>query len=153
MGRKSMVLLICLIVFIVSLAVGKGAVNGVFVDGIFPQHHRAVGRALGSSAHWVCAGGPASSRLPWPMFLLLYVSRVALGEDDGARKQRHPTGRNREKSWDHLRLDADAREHPDRIAIEAGGARSVCAVPWRHSGRSTWQAIRESLGTSCVHAL
>lgn len=54
-GSMSMVVLICLIAFIASHAVGQGAVIWVFIAEIFPNDHRAAGTALGSSTHWVCA--------------------------------------------------------------------------------------------------
>lgn len=55
MGAKSMVVLICLVAFIASHAIGQGAVIWVFIAEIFPNDHRAAGAALGSSTHWVCA--------------------------------------------------------------------------------------------------
>ncbi len=55
MGAMSMVVLICLIAFIASHAVGQGAVIWVFIAEIFPNDHRAAGTALGCSTHWVCA--------------------------------------------------------------------------------------------------
>jgi MFS transporter, SP family, arabinose:H+ symporter len=55
MGSMSMVVLICLIGFIASHALGQGAVIWVFIAEIFPNDHRAAGTALGSSTHWVCA--------------------------------------------------------------------------------------------------
>lgn len=57
MGSKSMIVLLCLIAFIASHAVGQGAVIWVFIAEIFPNEHRATGTALGSSTHWVCAAG------------------------------------------------------------------------------------------------
>ncbi|OVE73985.1 hypothetical protein BVX94_02065 [bacterium B17] len=55
MGMKSTIVLVCLIAFIASHAVGQGAVIWVFIAEIFPNDHRAAGTALGSSTHWVCA--------------------------------------------------------------------------------------------------
>ncbi len=55
MGPKSLIVLLCLIAFIASHAVGQGAVIWVFIAEIFPNDHRAAGTALGSSTHWVCA--------------------------------------------------------------------------------------------------
>ena len=57
MGSKSMIVLLCLIGFIASHAVGQGAVIWVYIAEIFPNDHRATGTALGSSTHWVCAAG------------------------------------------------------------------------------------------------
>jgi MFS family permease len=55
MGSRSMIVLICLIGFIASHAVGQGAVIWVLISEIFPNDHRAAGTALGSATHWVCA--------------------------------------------------------------------------------------------------
>lgn len=57
LGSMSMVVLICLVAFIASHAVGQGAVIWVFISEIFPNDHRAAGQALGSSTHWICAAG------------------------------------------------------------------------------------------------
>lgn len=57
LGSMSMVVLICLVAFIASHAVGQGAVIWVFISEIFPNEHRAAGQALGCSTHWVCAAG------------------------------------------------------------------------------------------------
>jgi len=55
MGAMNLVVLVCLIAFIASHAVGQGAVIWVFIAEIFPNDHRAAGTALGSSTHWICA--------------------------------------------------------------------------------------------------
>jgi MFS family permease len=55
MGPKSLIVLLCLIAFIASHAVGQGAVIWVYIAEIFPNDHRAQGTSLGSSTHWVCA--------------------------------------------------------------------------------------------------
>ncbi len=57
LGSMSMVVLICLVAFIASHAVGQGTVIWVFISEIFPNDHRAAGQALGSSTHWICAAG------------------------------------------------------------------------------------------------
>ncbi len=49
----SIVVLVALIVFIASHAVGQGAVIWVFISEIFPNQVRARGQALGSFTHWV----------------------------------------------------------------------------------------------------
>ena len=56
-GGRSTLVLVCLIAFLASHAVGQGAVIWVFISEIFPNDHRAAGTALGSASHWVCAAG------------------------------------------------------------------------------------------------
>jgi sugar porter (SP) family MFS transporter len=46
---------VCIFAFIAAHAVGQGTVIWVFISEIFPNRHRAVGQALGSSTHWVFA--------------------------------------------------------------------------------------------------
>ena len=48
-------ILIGLMVFIASHAVGQGACIWVFIGEIFPQKVRAHGQALGASVHWILA--------------------------------------------------------------------------------------------------
>jgi SP family arabinose:H+ symporter-like MFS transporter len=57
LGSMGMVVLICLVAFIASHAVGQGMVIWVFISEIFPNDHRAAGQALGCSTHWICAAG------------------------------------------------------------------------------------------------
>lgn len=57
LGSTSMIVLVCLIAFIASHAVGQGSVIWVLISEIFPNDHRAAGTALGSATHWVCAAG------------------------------------------------------------------------------------------------
>ncbi|TYA89252.1 sugar porter family MFS transporter [Seonamhaeicola marinus] len=51
----SWLVLISIMVFIASHAVGQGAVIWVFISEIFPNEHRAYGQALGSFTHWFFA--------------------------------------------------------------------------------------------------
>jgi SP family xylose:H+ symportor-like MFS transporter len=52
----STTVLVSLLVFIASHAVGQGAVIWVFISEIFPNHLRARGQAFGSFTHWIfCA--------------------------------------------------------------------------------------------------
>jgi MFS transporter, SP family, arabinose:H+ symporter len=55
LGGKSSIVLICILLFIASHAVGQGAVIWVFISEIFPNKFRAPGQALGSATHWVFA--------------------------------------------------------------------------------------------------
>jgi sugar porter (SP) family MFS transporter len=50
-----MLLMIFLLLFIASHAVGQGAVIWVFISEIFPNKIRASGQSFGASVHWVCA--------------------------------------------------------------------------------------------------
>ena len=59
-------LLICLMLFIASHAIGQGAVIWVFISEIFPNKARAMGQAFGASIHWVFA---AIITLITPLFL------------------------------------------------------------------------------------
>ncbi|MBN2021187.1 MAG: sugar porter family MFS transporter [Pirellulales bacterium] len=54
-GAGGTVVLVSLLVFIASHAVGQGAVIWVFLSEIFPNQVRARGQALGSFTHWVMA--------------------------------------------------------------------------------------------------
>jgi MFS family permease len=51
----SWVMLISLLVFVASHAVGQGAVIWVFLSEIFPNKVRAKGQALGTFTHWFMA--------------------------------------------------------------------------------------------------
>jgi MFS transporter, SP family, arabinose:H+ symporter len=46
---------VCIFAFIASHALGQGTVIWVLISEIFPNKHRAVGQALGSSTHWIFA--------------------------------------------------------------------------------------------------
>ncbi len=59
-------LLVFLLVFIASHAVGQGTVIWVFISEIFPNRARAAGQAFGASVHWVLA---AVITLVTPVFL------------------------------------------------------------------------------------
>lgn len=48
-------LLVFILVFIASHAIGQGAVIWVFISEIFPNQVRAYGQALGTGTHWVFA--------------------------------------------------------------------------------------------------
>jgi len=55
LGVNSLIVLICIIVFMASHAIGQGAVIWVFISEIFPNDHRAAGQSLGSFTHWMFA--------------------------------------------------------------------------------------------------
>ncbi|HVZ57736.1 MAG TPA: sugar porter family MFS transporter [Chitinophagaceae bacterium] len=59
-------LLLFLLLFIASHAIGQGAVIWVFISEIFPNNVRALGQSFGASVHWVCA---AVITLITPFFL------------------------------------------------------------------------------------
>ncbi|MEQ1798879.1 MAG: sugar porter family MFS transporter [Lacibacter sp.] len=59
-------LLLSLLLFIASHAVGQGAVIWVFISEIFPNKVRATGQSFGASVHWVFA---AIITLITPLFL------------------------------------------------------------------------------------
>jgi Sugar (and other) transporter. len=54
-GAGSTFLLVNLLLFIASHAIGQGAVIWVFISEIFPTKIRARGQAFGASTHWVFA--------------------------------------------------------------------------------------------------
>ncbi|WP_343487422.1 sugar porter family MFS transporter [Allomuricauda sp. d1] len=54
-GASSTLLLIFVLVFIASHAVGQGAVIWVFISEIFPNKVRAYGQSWGTGTHWVFA--------------------------------------------------------------------------------------------------
>ena len=54
-GANAGFLLLFLLVFIASHAVGQGAVIWVFISEIFPNKVRATGQSFGASVHWVFA--------------------------------------------------------------------------------------------------
>ncbi len=54
-GASSLLLLVFILVFIASHAVGQGSVIWVFISEIFPNQVRAYGQSLGCGTHWVFA--------------------------------------------------------------------------------------------------
>ena len=73
----SLVLLISILLFIASHAIGQGAVIWVFISEIFPNNVRGSGQSFGTSVHWVFAAlitlvGPVVIDIfkenPWPIF-------------------------------------------------------------------------------------
>lgn len=65
-GANPTFLLLFLLMFIASHAVGQGAVIWVFISEIFPNKVRATGQSFGASVHWVFA---AIITLITPVFL------------------------------------------------------------------------------------
>lgn len=57
LGNVSMIVLICMITFIASHAIGSGTIIWVFISEIFPNEVRAKGQSLGSFTHWIFAAG------------------------------------------------------------------------------------------------
>lgn len=57
LGSVSLLVLICMVTFIASHAIGSGTIIWVFISEIFPNDHRAAGQSLGSATHWVFAAG------------------------------------------------------------------------------------------------
>ncbi|MBP6182761.1 sugar porter family MFS transporter [Flavobacterium sp.] len=73
----SIVLMISILVFIASHAIGQGAVIWVFISEIFPNNVRANGQSFGTGIHWIFAAlitlaGPVVidffKENPWPIF-------------------------------------------------------------------------------------
>ena len=82
-------LLIFLLVFIASHAIGQGAVIWVFISEIFPNKVRALGQSFGASIHWVFAAiitlitpifldskNGIFKDNPWPIFAFFAVMMV-----------------------------------------------------------------------------
>ena len=76
------VLLVSIMAFIASHAIGQGAVIWVFIAEIFPNHVRAYGTSWGTGTHWVFAAlitllGPVIIAVfkenPWPIFVIFAV--------------------------------------------------------------------------------
>lgn len=65
-GASSTLLLIFILVFIASHAIGQGAVIWVFISEIFPNRVRAFGQSWGTGTHWIFA---ALITLLTPIFL------------------------------------------------------------------------------------
>lgn len=55
LGGLSTLVLVCLLGFIASHAMGQGAVIWVFISEIFPNAFRAYGQSFGCATHWVFA--------------------------------------------------------------------------------------------------
>ncbi|TRX42400.1 sugar porter family MFS transporter [Flavobacterium restrictum] len=73
----SIVLMVSIMVFIASHAIGQGAVIWVFISEIFPNNVRANGQSFGTGIHWIFAAlitlaGPVVIDIfkenPWPIF-------------------------------------------------------------------------------------
>jgi len=73
----SIVLMVSILVFIASHAIGQGAVIWVFISEIFPNAVRANGQSFGTGIHWIFAAlitlaGPVVIDIfkinPWPIF-------------------------------------------------------------------------------------
>lgn len=73
----SVILMISILLFIASHAIGQGAVIWVFISEIFPNNIRASGQSFGTGIHWIFAAlitlaGPIVIDLfkenPWPIF-------------------------------------------------------------------------------------
>jgi sugar porter (SP) family MFS transporter len=76
-GAGSLILMVSILLFIASHAVGQGAVIWIFISEIFPNNVRASGQSFGTGTHWVFAAlitllGPVVIDLfrvnPWPIF-------------------------------------------------------------------------------------
>jgi sugar porter (SP) family MFS transporter len=65
-SAEPFLLLVFLLMFIASHAIGQGAVIWVFIAEIFPNKVRAIGQSFGASVHWVFA---ALITLITPVFL------------------------------------------------------------------------------------
>lgn len=88
-GASSTLLLIFILVFIASHAVGQGAVIWVFISEIFPNKVRSYGQSWGTGTHWVFAAlitllTPTFldaeigifKENPWPIFLFFSFMMV-----------------------------------------------------------------------------
>lgn len=78
-GWGSLVLLLSILAFIASHAIGQGAIIWVFISEIFPNHVRAFGQSWGTGTHWIFAAlitllGPVVIDIfrenPWPIFVI-----------------------------------------------------------------------------------
>ncbi len=76
-GAGSLILMVSILLFIASHAVGQGAVIWIFISEIFPNNVRASGQSFGTGTHWIFAAlitllGPVVIDLfrvnPWPIF-------------------------------------------------------------------------------------
>lgn len=77
-GWSPIVLLVSIMAFISSHAIGQGAVIWVFIAEIFPNHVRSFGQSWGTGTHWIFAAlitllGPVVINIfkenPWPIFI------------------------------------------------------------------------------------
>ncbi|MCB0371761.1 MAG: sugar porter family MFS transporter [Muricauda sp.] len=88
-SASSVLLLIFILVFIASHAIGQGAVIWVFISEIFPNKVRSYGQAWGTGTHWIFAAlitllTPTflDSEIgifkdnPWPIFIFFSVMMV-----------------------------------------------------------------------------
>jgi len=88
-GASSIVLLIFILIFIASHAIGQGAVIWVFISEIFPNKVRAYGQSWGTGVHWVFAAlitllTPTFldaeigifKENPWPIFIFFSAMMV-----------------------------------------------------------------------------
>ncbi|MFV8341772.1 sugar porter family MFS transporter [Flavobacterium sp. XS2P39] len=73
----AIILMLSILLFIASHAIGQGAVIWVFISEIFPNNVRANGQSFGTGIHWIFAAlitlaGPVVIDLfkenPWPIF-------------------------------------------------------------------------------------
>tara|TARA_R110001583_G_scaffold49100_3_gene153807 strand:- start:133 stop:1458 length:1326 start_codon:yes stop_codon:yes gene_type:complete len=78
-------LVVSMMAFIASHAVGQGTIIWVFIAEIFPNHVRATGTAFGTGTHWVFAAlitllGPVVINIfkvnPWPIFAIFAGTMV-----------------------------------------------------------------------------
>lgn len=69
-------LMVFLLLFIASHAIGQGAVIWVFISEIFPNKIRAMGQSFGASVHWVFAA------------IITLITPVFLNETDGILKDK-----------------------------------------------------------------
>ncbi|MFT3932135.1 MAG: sugar porter family MFS transporter [Chitinophagaceae bacterium] len=67
-------LMVFLLIFIASHAVGQGAVIWVFISEIFPNKIRALGQSFGASIHWIFAA------------IITLITPVFLDKDNGILK-------------------------------------------------------------------
>ncbi|GAC1448684.1 MAG: sugar porter family MFS transporter [Chitinophagaceae bacterium] len=67
-------LMVFLLLFIASHAIGQGAVIWVFLSEIFPNKIRSMGQSFGASVHWIFAG------------IITLITPVFLDEKDGILK-------------------------------------------------------------------
>ena len=76
LGSVSLMVLICMITFIASHAIGSGTIIWVFVSEIFPNDVRAKGQSLGSATHWVFA---AALTLLFPIAIAYFDAGYIFG--------------------------------------------------------------------------
>jgi sugar porter (SP) family MFS transporter len=70
-GATPIVLLVFILIFIASHAIGQGAVIWVFISEIFPNQVRAFGQSFGSGVHWVFAA------------IITLITPVFIDKDEG----------------------------------------------------------------------